>query len=137
MSPHSRFSLKIRGSCNEEIESLDAKLAPWTKHDSPGKARADYDGDSFSIKYVTRPVHAETIHRTYARCIGVFDTVGSLGLPEELSFSKKIRNLFGFPDSVLGDHVERAYQALALNETRADFVPFFLMARRVLVLTCL
>jgi len=48
--------------------------------------------------------------------------VGSLGLPEELAFgSKRIKTLFGFPDSVLGDHVERAYQALALNETRADF----------------
>jgi hypothetical protein len=61
--------------------------------------------------------------------------VGALGLPEELSFgSKKIKTLFGFPDSVLGDHVERAYQALALNETRADFVPFFIMPRRLRVL---
>jgi hypothetical protein len=68
-------------------------------------------------------VRAEAIHRTWGRCIGVFDTVGSLGLPEELSFgSKKIKSLFGFPDSVIGDHVERAYQALALNETRSDFV---------------
>jgi type VI secretion system (T6SS) phospholipase Tle1-like effector len=71
--------------------------------------------------------HAETTHSPYGRCIGVFDTVGSLGLPEELSFgSKKIQTLFGFPDSTLGDHVERAYQALALNETRADFVRTFL-----------
>jgi len=57
------------------------------------------------------------------RCVGVFDTVGALGIPEELAFgSKKIKTLFGFSDSVLGDHIERAYQALALNETRADFV---------------
>jgi hypothetical protein len=57
------------------------------------------------------------------RCVGVFDTVGALGLPEELALgSKKIQTLFGFPDSMLGDHIERAYQALALNETRADFV---------------
>ncbi|KAI0304693.1 hypothetical protein BC826DRAFT_977756 [Russula brevipes] len=99
--------LQARGKSNDKdrIELLDAKLARWTRHNSPGKVRADYDGDSFVIK-----------------CIGVFDTVGSLGLPEELAFgSKKIKSLFGFPDSVLGDHVERAYQALALNETRADF----------------
>jgi hypothetical protein len=31
---------------------------------------------------------------------------------------------FGFPDRILGEHIERAYQALALNETRADFVSF-------------
>lgn len=98
---------QARGKTNDKdrIELLDAKLAPWTQHTSPGKMRADCDGDSFSIK-----------------CVGVFDTVGSLGLPEELAFgSKRIKTLFGFPDSVLGDHVERAYQALALNETRADF----------------
>ena len=71
----------------------------------------------------------------WIRCVGVFDTVGSLGLPEELAFgSKKIKTLFGFPDSVLGDNVERAYQALALNETRADFVPPFLAACSKLML---
>lgn len=44
-------------------------------------------------------------------------------MPEELTLtSSKIRNIFGFPDRRLGDHVERAYQALALDETRADFV---------------
>ncbi|KAI9445014.1 hypothetical protein H4582DRAFT_1805459 [Lactarius indigo] len=98
---------QARGKTKDEdrIGLLDAKLAPWTQHTSPGKMRADCDGDSFSVK-----------------CVGVFDTVGSLGLPEELAFgSKRIKTLFGFPDSVLGDHVERAYQALALNETRADF----------------
>jgi hypothetical protein len=49
--------------------------------------------------------------------------VGSLGLPDELTlFSKKIKTIFGFPDKLLGAHIERAYQALALNETRRDFV---------------
>ena len=68
-------------------------------------------------------MHAKTFDQTWVRCVGVFDTVGSLGLPEELILgSKKIKTLFGFSDSVLGDDVERAYQALALNETRADFV---------------
>ncbi|KAH9004251.1 hypothetical protein EDB86DRAFT_2155380 [Lactarius hatsudake] len=99
------FQARGKTKDKDRIELLDAKLAPWTQHTSPGKMRADCDGDSFSVK-----------------CVGVFDTVGSLGLPEELAFgSKRIKTLFGFPDSVLGDHVERAYQALALNETRADF----------------
>lgn len=55
--------------------------------------------------------------------VGVFDTVGSVGLPEELSFSSnKLKSVFGFPDKLLGEHVARAYQALAINEPRADFV---------------
>ena len=53
----------------------------------------------------------------------MFDTVGSVGMPEELCLSsEKLKNIFGFPDKHLGHHVERAYQALALNETRKDFV---------------
>ncbi|KAJ6575071.1 hypothetical protein B0H19DRAFT_1127016 [Mycena capillaripes] len=88
-----------------EIQSLNEQLAPWTSHDSPGKKRADSGDDSFSVKF-----------------IGVYETVGSLGLPEELTHkSPHIRNLFGFNDRVLGEHVQYAYHALALNEPRADF----------------
>ncbi|OSX67522.1 hypothetical protein POSPLADRAFT_1093649, partial [Postia placenta MAD-698-R-SB12] len=80
-------------------------LARWTAEDSPGKKRASASPNGFSIK-----------------CVGVFDTVGSVGLPEELTRrSNRIRTLFGFSDNKLGDHIERAYQALALNERRADF----------------
>jgi hypothetical protein len=46
-----------------------------------------------------------------------------VGLPEELSwFSKKIKQMFGFPNKLLGDHIQNAFHAMALNETRADFV---------------
>ncbi|PSS37677.1 hypothetical protein PHLCEN_2v501 [Hermanssonia centrifuga] len=88
-----------------EIAALDKQLVPWNQHSSPGKVRADSDEHSFSVK-----------------CVGVFDTVGSLGLPEELTLrSSKMKTLFGFPDRLLGEHIERAYQALALDEHRADF----------------
>ncbi|KAJ7293538.1 hypothetical protein C8J57DRAFT_1269293 [Mycena rebaudengoi] len=90
---------------NNEIQRLTAELAPWTHHDSPGKKRADSDADSFSVKF-----------------LGVYETVGSLGLPEELTRrSKQVKTVFGFNDRVLGEHIEYAYQALALNETRVDF----------------
>ncbi|KAF5384893.1 hypothetical protein D9615_001489 [Tricholomella constricta] len=95
------------GKCKDpaEAEILRRRLSPWNQHDSPGKVRADSDKTTFSVK-----------------CLGVFDTVGSFGLPEELAYcSKDVRTLFGFPDKTLGAHIERAYQALALNETRADF----------------
>ncbi|EGN94668.1 hypothetical protein SERLA73DRAFT_96017 [Serpula lacrymans var. lacrymans S7.3] len=88
-----------------EKTALQKKLDPWLSHDAPGKKRADSDQDTFSIK-----------------CVGVFDTVGSLGLPEELTHhAPSTKSLFGFSDTFLGEHIERAYQALALNETRADF----------------
>ncbi|VDC01832.1 unnamed protein product [Peniophora sp. CBMAI 1063] len=92
----------------KERELLKTQVDPWTQHDSPGKKRANYDDNTFAIK-----------------CVGVFDTVGSIGIPDELKFGAsddKMRTLFGFPDSTLGTHVERAYQALAIEETRTDFV---------------
>ncbi|OSD03140.1 hypothetical protein PYCCODRAFT_1366050 [Trametes coccinea BRFM310] len=89
----------------DEIRKLDEELSPWTGPHAPGKRRADAGPHGFSIKVV-----------------GVFDTVGSVGMPEELTLrSQKMKSLFGFPDRLLGEHVERAYQALALNEHRADF----------------
>ncbi|KAJ7487558.1 hypothetical protein B0H11DRAFT_1720990 [Mycena galericulata] len=89
----------------EEIQSLNNELAPWTHHESPGKIRADSNDSSFSVKFV-----------------GVYETVGSLGVPEEISHrSPQVRDIFGFNDRRLGEHIEYAYQALALNEPRADF----------------
>ena len=53
----------------------------------------------------------------------MWDTVGSLGLPREIDpMREKRRLLFGLPDNLLGEHIEAAYQALAINEMREDFV---------------
>jgi uncharacterized protein (DUF2235 family) len=88
-----------------EIAKLQAELAPWTSLNSRGQLRAVSDDHAFSIK-----------------CVGLFDTVGSVGLPEEITHkSPSTKSIFGFPNTELGDHIERAYQALAINETRLDF----------------
>ncbi|KAI0801188.1 hypothetical protein C8Q74DRAFT_473232 [Fomes fomentarius] len=90
---------------DEEKRRLDRELEPWTGPNGPGKKRVNVGPGHFSV-----------------RIVGVFDTVGSVGMPEELTLrSEKLKSIFGFPDKHLGHHVERAYQALALNETRADF----------------
>jgi hypothetical protein len=58
-----------------------------------------------------------------SRCIGVWDTVGAYGLPEELVIKDPKIKLFGFNDpGLLGAHVQYAFQALALDERRKDFV---------------
>ncbi|KAG6814066.1 hypothetical protein H0H92_003113 [Tricholoma furcatifolium] len=91
---------------NAEAETLRQQLRPWTKDTSPGKLRASAQQSQFTIN----------------RCLGVFDTVGSVGLPGELvPHSSEVRKMFGFHDKILGTHIEYAYQALALNEYRADF----------------
>ncbi|KAF8202905.1 hypothetical protein BJ912DRAFT_332860 [Pholiota molesta] len=91
----------------EDKDQLQAYLDPWLSRDSKGHKRASFNGKKkFTIK-----------------CLGVWDTVGSLGLPDELRMKdKKTHQLFGFPDPILGEHIEAAYQALAINEMRKDFV---------------
>ncbi|KAJ8591826.1 hypothetical protein M405DRAFT_860232 [Rhizopogon salebrosus TDB-379] len=91
-------------SDSRKIEQLDASLSKWTSRNSHGKKRADSGDDYFSIK-----------------CVGLFDSIGSVGLPEELTNkSPSTKSILGFPNE-LGEHIERTYHALAINENRLDF----------------
>ncbi len=55
--------------------------------------------------------------------IGVWDTVGSRGIPDSASWFPYARARYQFHDTELSKIVKHAYQALALDEHRADFVP--------------
>jgi len=62
--------------------------------------------------------------------IGVWDTVGALGIPVELpawqEISKRVpgwEELWGFHDTQLSSHVGFAYHALAIDEQREPFRP--------------
>ena len=56
------------------------------------------------------------------RFIGVYDTVGALGVP--LAGLYKVNEpIVGFHDTTLGDNVEHAVQALAVDEKRGPYVP--------------
>jgi uncharacterized protein (DUF2235 family) len=55
--------------------------------------------------------------------IGVWDTVGSLGIPDTASWFPYARSRYRFHDTELSKIVKYAYQALALDEHRADFAP--------------
>jgi uncharacterized protein (DUF2235 family) len=57
------------------------------------------------------------------RFIGVWDTVGSLGIPGVASWFPFSRKRYAFHDTDLSKIVQYAYQALALDEHRADFKP--------------
>jgi hypothetical protein len=52
--------------------------------------------------------------------VGVWDTVGALGVP---MFSKAVfaRAKYGFHDTSLGRVIEQAYHAVAIDETREDY----------------
>lgn len=54
--------------------------------------------------------------------LGVFDTVGSLGIPTPFGF-KWLPQRYSFHNTVLSKNVRHAYHAVALHEKRIDFVP--------------
>jgi uncharacterized protein (DUF2235 family) len=67
-----------------------------------------------------RAAHASEIDIHF---IGVWDTVGSLGIPDTASWFPYARARYQFHDTELSKIVKYAYQALALDEHRADFAP--------------
>ncbi|CUA77090.1 hypothetical protein RSOLAG22IIIB_12532 [Rhizoctonia solani] len=96
---------KCKAKDEAENKQCDDALAPFKEICDDGRRRADFSHDKFTIK-----------------CVGVWDTVGSLGLPTIITRgSPKMHQLFDFPDNLLGPHVERAYHAMSLNEDREDF----------------
>ena len=62
-------------------------------------------------------------HEVTIRFIGVWETVGSLGIPGVASWFPFSRSRYAFHDTDLSKIVQYAYQALALDEHRADFKP--------------
>lgn len=79
-----------------------------------GRPRADWMED-WAFHHDSTPI----------RFVGVWDTVGALGIPDDLA----LLNLFDQPqnwrfhDTRLGDNVAIARHALALDEVRASFTP--------------
>jgi uncharacterized protein (DUF2235 family) len=73
--------------------------------------RASPKADEKSKRFVREQSRAARV-----RFIGVWDTVGALGVPVlNVQFAKK------FHDTELGAHVDHAYHALAIDEHRKDY----------------
>lgn len=66
------------------------------------------------------------------RVVGVWDTVGALGIPLGEDSGRRI-DLFGFANLRLSDRVAHGLQALAIDERRLDFTPTFWEPREQVV----
>jgi hypothetical protein len=61
---------------------------------------------------------------TRIRCIGVWDTVGALGIPFTGNpVADVVNRRWQFHDTTLSSHVDAAFQALAVDERRRPFAP--------------
>ncbi len=61
-------------------------------------------------------------HDTRIRCIGVWDTVGSLGIPGDLG-RKMLPKSYHFNDTMLSPKVDVALHGMAIDEKRSAFSP--------------
>jgi len=63
------------------------------------------------------------------KCVGVWDTVGSYGVPAGFGLAPLARYIalisLGFHDTSFGDHVEVGLHGVAIDERRRPFVPTF------------
>lgn len=61
------------------------------------------------------------------KAIAVWDTVGSLGMPQFTPFARfglpSYQKEYWFSDNTLASNTEHAFQALALDERRSPFTP--------------
>jgi len=87
-------------------------------YDRKYRKNEDYDGEADWQWHKT----PDTIEVTF---LGVWDTVGALGIPDDLSLLNLVDNEknWQFHDLKLGDHIRCARHAVAIDEQRASFTP--------------
>lgn len=73
---------------------------------------------------VSASFRARWSHETRIRVVGVWDTVGSLGVPlGGLDVVRRVNRRWQFHDTSLSSRVDAAFHAVALDERRKAFVP--------------
>jgi uncharacterized protein (DUF2235 family) len=84
--------------------------------------------DQSKIEKYRATVQAEEFHDSKSvKCVAVWDTVGSYGIPAGFGLAALARYVplifLGFHDTSLGDHVDVGLHAVAVDEHRRPFVP--------------
>jgi hypothetical protein len=80
-------------------------------------------------EFKAEPIDASRLVPVKITAIGVWDTVGALGIPvEDLADSQRV-DVFAFADTALSPLVENGFHAIAIDEQREDFEPTLWDAR--------
>jgi uncharacterized protein (DUF2235 family) len=93
------------------------KFTDQTTLDAFDAYRADSDRASLLQSFVAR-YDARDVKIT---AVGVWDTVGALGIPGDL-FTGLDEQIYGFLDTKLHPNVQSAFHALSIDERRSEFV---------------
>lgn len=99
---------------NNDLKLFDKAYEIYRDRGNPERDPNGSESKAFRDKY-SHPL--ENI-----KFIGVWDTVGSLGVPLRW-FQWYNKGKYAFHDTTLSSYVEHAYQALAVDEKRSNFQP--------------
>jgi len=118
----------VRHSAQPNLEAAWAnyRVSPSVRS-APNTATG---GDAKAIGDLKSLHDAGQIQRSNrVKCVGVWDTVGSYGVPAGFGLAPLARYIalvsLGFHDTSFGDHVEVGLHAVAIDERRRPFVPTF------------
>ena len=93
-------------------------------------AKAASTGDKQAIDTFNAAASRNNFHPDRSiKCVAVFDTVGSYGIPAGIGLAPLARyvalEVLGFNDTRFGDHIDVGLHAVGVDEHRRPFVPTF------------
>lgn len=95
----------------QHLDRLDEAYALYRDRDPASKPGSD-QAITFRAKYC---------HEVRIKCLGIWDTVGSLGIP--LGRFNPLQRANQFHDLKLSNYIDNAFHAVALDERRSQFKP--------------
>lgn len=98
----------------------------WRRETSSRKTwRAAFEETLLDLPgFFAAPITARRIADVPIASVAVWDTVGSLGIPDYVGMSGRV-DQFRFADVKLAPAVQYGFHALAIDERRADFAPVY------------
>lgn len=115
---------------NEAVELYKRRNKTEAFHEEAARFRSEYSPhicvseqeDAWRARHI--PGHRPgTLPFLKVRYLGVWDTVGSLGIPRYIVMANTINRMHQFHDVSLSPMVEQARHAVAIDEHRVDFEP--------------
>ncbi|WP_373636594.1 DUF2235 domain-containing protein [Yoonia sp. BS5-3] len=117
------YTVRSLGGLIGKVGLLDHTSADLTEPEKWEAVTAAYN--YYRQRSDTAPPQEGSHEDVPIRFMGVFDTVGALGIPPDLNFMRRMfnRRKYQFHDTVLGQGVKTARHAVAMDERRFSFTP--------------
>lgn len=124
---HAMALYRTRPAKAETAEQQAADLAAFEARTAPFRAAYSHHSGAFTAPKAYEPGRPESLTPdadcAWIQYVGVFDTVGALGIPSNLPFAAEFDAKYGFYDTSLSSAVRSARHAVAIDERRESYPP--------------